>query len=40
MNLIVATLQRAGTYDEKVLAPLVAPATGKSGTMRVSNCPR
>jgi tetratricopeptide (TPR) repeat protein len=37
MNLIVTTLQRAGTYDEKVLAPLVAPA---SGQMHVTNCPR
>jgi tetratricopeptide (TPR) repeat protein len=37
MNLIVTTLQRAGTYDEKVLAPLVAPASGK---MHVTNCPR
>jgi len=37
MNLIVATLRRAGSYDEKALAPLVAPATGK---MRVTNCPR
>jgi tetratricopeptide (TPR) repeat protein len=37
MNLIVATLQRAGTYDEKVLAPLVAPANGK---MHVTSCPR
>jgi tetratricopeptide (TPR) repeat protein len=37
MGLIVATLRRAGTYDEKVLAPLIAPAAGK---MRVTNCPR
>jgi hypothetical protein len=37
MGLIVATLRRAGTYDQKVLAPLVAPASGK---MRVTNCPR
>jgi len=37
MNLIVTTLQRAGTYDEKVLAPLIAPAAGK---MHVTNCPR
>ncbi len=37
MNLIVTTLQRAGTYDEKVLAPLIAPASGK---MHVTNCPR
>jgi tetratricopeptide (TPR) repeat protein len=37
MNLIVTTLQRAGTYDEKVLAPLIAPANGK---MHVINCPR
>jgi tetratricopeptide (TPR) repeat protein len=37
MNLIVATLQHAGTYDEKILAPLVAPANGK---MHVTNCPR
>jgi len=37
MNLIVTTLQRAGTYDEKVLAPLIAAASGK---MHVINCPR
>jgi tetratricopeptide (TPR) repeat protein len=37
MGLIVATLRRAGSYDEKVLAPLIAPA---GGTLRVSNCPR
>ena len=37
MNLIVTTLQRAGTYDDKVLAPLVAPANGK---MHVTSCPR
>jgi tetratricopeptide (TPR) repeat protein len=37
MNLIVTTLQRAGTYDEKVLAPLIAPAGGK---MHVTSCPR
>jgi tetratricopeptide (TPR) repeat protein len=37
MNLIVTTLQRAGTYDEKILAPLIAPASGK---MHVINCPR
>ena len=37
MKLIVTTLQRAGTYDEKVLAPLIAPASGK---MHVINCPR
>ncbi len=37
MNLIVTTLQRAGSYDEKVLAPLIAPASGK---MHVTNCPR
>jgi len=37
MNLIVTTLQRAGTYDEKVLAPLITPASGK---MHVTNCPR
>jgi tetratricopeptide (TPR) repeat protein len=37
MNLIVTTLQRAGTYDDKVLAPLITPANGK---MHVTNCPR
>jgi tetratricopeptide (TPR) repeat protein len=37
MNLIVTTLQRAGTYDDKVLAPLIAPANGK---MHVTSCPR
>jgi len=37
MNLIVTTLQRAGTYDEKVLAPLIVPAGGK---MHVTSCPR
>jgi len=37
MNLIVTTLRRAGSYDEKALAPLVAPATGK---LPVTNCPR
>ena len=37
MNLIVTTLQRAGTYDEEALAPLIAPADGK---MHVTNCPR
>ena len=37
MNLIVATLHRAGTYDEKVLAPLIVPGSGK---LRVLNCPR
>jgi Tetratricopeptide repeat len=37
MGLIAATLKRAGTYDEKVLAPLIAPASGK---MRVTRCPR
>ncbi|HVV50641.1 MAG TPA: tetratricopeptide repeat protein, partial [Polyangia bacterium] len=37
MSLIVATLRQAGSYDEKVLAPLVAPASTK---MRVTDCPR
>ena len=37
MNLIVTTLQRAGTYDEKVLAPLIVPGNGK---MHVTSCPR
>lgn len=37
MSLIVATLHRAGTYDDKVLAPFIPPPSGK---MRVTNCPR
>jgi hypothetical protein len=37
MSLIVATLHRAGTYDEKILAPLIEPGSGK---LRVLNCPR
>jgi tetratricopeptide (TPR) repeat protein len=37
MNLIVTTLQRAGTYDDKALAPLIAPPNGK---LHVTSCPR
>jgi tetratricopeptide (TPR) repeat protein len=37
MALIVKTLRAAGTYDEKALAPLVAPAVPNQ--MRVTKCP-
>ena len=40
MNLIVTTLQRAGTYDDKALAPLVAPDGKMNGKMHVTSCPR
>jgi len=40
MNLIVTTLQRAGTYDDKVLAPLIAPNGKMNGKMHVTSCPR
>ena len=38
MTLIVKTLRAAGSYDEKVLAPLVAPAVPNQ--LRVTSCPR
>ena len=40
MNLIVTTLQRAGTYDDKALAPLIAPNGKMNGKMHVTSCPR
>lgn len=35
MNLIVGLMRRAGTYDEKALAPAVVAVPGK---MQVTNC--
>jgi hypothetical protein len=37
MQLIVKTLRSAGTYDEKALAPLVAPAKPQ---LHVTKCSR